>query len=610
MAAALTLGAVLAGCGGDGGSGPVATTISVAPATHSLRVGETVDLVGTPVDANQRVVGLPGQMTWSSSATAIATVNNAGRVTGVSPGSADITARIGQVSGTARITVTQLPVARVDVAPTSVSFGRTQTRQLTASAFAADNSALTGRSFTWTTSSTAVVTLSGTTGSTVTVTAVAPGNATVTATSEDVKRDVPVIVEPDPVITFTPTTANFGSTVGGANPAAQVVTVSNTGGGTLTGLAAGTITYGGGPSGWLTAAFESGTAAPAPLTLRATTGSLALGTYTASVPVTSTVPGVAAKALSVSFTVGSALVLGASATSASFTAPPVSGNPGSQAINIFSVNGTVIPGLTVGAIEYASGSNWLTATLSGSATPATLTLQPNVGSLAPGTYTANVPVSAPTATNSPVKVAVTLVVPPPSIVLSPSTQRSFVATQGVGTTSGQAITISNGGRGTLTNLQVSISYGAGATNWLTPSLSSNTATATLTLTPTANSIARGTYTATVNVSAPGASNSPQSVSVSYQLVYTFDRHISGIVSSSTCSSSSCHASQAPVMSSSSGDVYQRLLNGYVVAGAPGSSKIYQRVSSTSSPMPPSGVIPAVRDAIGFWITDGARRNTP
>lgn len=615
-AAALAL--LLAACGGDGSSGPVATTIVIAPTTPSIRVGESTTLVATPVDAQGNVVAVAGQLTWASSAAAIATVDNAGKVTGVSAGGADITASVSGLSGTTRVTVTQLPVARVDIQPTSVSFTRAQTQQLAASMFASDNTALTGRVVTWTTSNATVVSLSATTGTTVTLTAVAPGSATITATSEGITRDVAVTVQPDPVIAFTPPTASLGATAGGANPAPLTITVSNSGGGTLGGLAVGAVTYAGGqPTGWLTAAFEGATSAPAPLTLRGTTGTLVAGTYTASVPVTSTSPGATSRTLAVTFNVGSALVLGASPTSVSFTAPPVSGNPANQTVSIFSVNGTAIPGLALGAVEYAAGqpTGWLTPSISGATTPATLTLAVAVGTLASGTYTANVPVAAATASNSPLKVPVTLIVPAPTIALS-ATSRAFVATQGIGATAGQTIQVTNGGRGTLSGLQVGVSYGAGATNWLSASLSGGTAPATLTLTPTANTIARGTYTATVQISAAGISNSPQTVSVTYQLVYTFDTHIAGTLAStaagSGCSNSSCHriGGQVPVLAAGSGDVYARLLSGYVTANNTAASLLYQRVAGSPSPMPPAptGVVPAIRDAIRDWILDGARRN--
>lgn len=607
IACVALLAMLQASCGGDDGNGPVAAKIAVAPDTATIRIGQSAAFVATPVDAKGNVIGVNGQIAWTTSAPTVATVDNTGKVTGVGAGTADVIASVDKISGSAKVTVLRVPVARMDVTPTSVSFNRSQTRQLTASLFAADNSVLTDRTITWTTSSATVVTVSPTSGASVTLTAVAPGPATVTATSEGVTRDVAVTVQPDPVITFTPTAGALGSTAGGGNPAPQTITVSNSGGGTLSGLTAGTVSFTTGqPAGWLTAAFEGTTTAPAPLTLRATTGALAIGTYTASVPVSSSVAGVVAKNLAVSFTIGSAIALGATPPNVSFTAPPVTGNPVAQTVTVSSVNGTVIPSLALSPIEYTAGqpTGWLVAALSGTSTPSTLTLNATVGSLASGTYTANVPITAATATNSPLKIPVTFVVPAPLIALSP-TAMSFVATQSIGTATGQTVTISNGGRGALNNLQVSVSYTGGPTNWLSANLSSTTAPATLTLTPVANSISRGTYSATVQVSAAGVANSPQNITVSYTLVLTFAQHIAGTLAT-TCTAGGCHtAAPRVIFTGTPATVYARVVPALATAGNLGST-LYVRTSSTTSPMPPSGVIPAVRDAIRDWILDGVR----
>ncbi|HZS60225.1 MAG TPA: hypothetical protein VFA43_13200 [Gemmatimonadaceae bacterium] len=87
-----------------------------------------------------------------------------------------------------------------------------------------------------------------------------------------------------PAIGLATTTIVFGAQLAGGNPTAQTVNVTNSGTGTLSGLALGTITYAGGGSGWLNATLST-TSAPATITLNATTGSLAQGTYTATIPV-------------------------------------------------------------------------------------------------------------------------------------------------------------------------------------------------------------------------------------------------------------------------------------------------------------------------------------
>jgi len=77
----------------------------------------------------------------------------------------------------------------------------------------------------------------------------------------------------------------FGAEIGSGNPSAQTVNITNSGTGTLSGLSVGTITYGTGASGWLSATISGGSA-PASISLNATIGSLAQGSYSATVPIT------------------------------------------------------------------------------------------------------------------------------------------------------------------------------------------------------------------------------------------------------------------------------------------------------------------------------------
>ena len=94
---------------------PVAT-VTVAPATKTLRVGTTAQLSAATKDSAGNT--LTGRVvTWSSSAPAVATVSASGLVTAVSAGSATITATSEGKSGTSAITVTAVPVATVTVAP-------------------------------------------------------------------------------------------------------------------------------------------------------------------------------------------------------------------------------------------------------------------------------------------------------------------------------------------------------------------------------------------------------------------------------------------------------------------------------------------------------------
>src|SRR4029077_2718367 len=69
---------------------PVAS-VTVSPATASITVGAATQLTATPKDANG--TALTGRaVTWATSNASVATVSTTGRVTGVTAGSATITA--------------------------------------------------------------------------------------------------------------------------------------------------------------------------------------------------------------------------------------------------------------------------------------------------------------------------------------------------------------------------------------------------------------------------------------------------------------------------------------------------------------------------------------
>src|SRR5205085_2012836 len=88
---------------------PVAS-VTVTPSPASVAAGPPVQLTATPKDANGNV--LSGRVvTWSSNRTSVATVDGNGLVSGVTAGSATITATSEGKSGTSSITVTAVPVA-------------------------------------------------------------------------------------------------------------------------------------------------------------------------------------------------------------------------------------------------------------------------------------------------------------------------------------------------------------------------------------------------------------------------------------------------------------------------------------------------------------------
>ena len=157
---------------------PVAS-VTVSPATASLTVGATTQLTATPKDANG--TALSGRVvTWATSNAAIATVSASGLVRGAAAGSATITATSEGKSGTAAMTVTNVPVATVTVTPAIATLLTGATVQLTATPKDALGNPLSGRVVTWSSDALGVAAVSGSG----LVSGLAVGGATITATSE------------------------------------------------------------------------------------------------------------------------------------------------------------------------------------------------------------------------------------------------------------------------------------------------------------------------------------------------------------------------------------------------------------------------------------------
>ncbi len=214
LVSAITLGTATITATSEGKSGtssvlvakvPVGS-VTIAPATKSLFVTQTVALAPTVKDSLGNVV-TDRVVTWSSNNTAAATVSSAGLVTAVAPGTATITATSETKSGTSVITVSLVPVSTVIVQPTQDTLFVNGTAQLSAVTEDSIGGVLTGRAITWASTNTSAATVSASG----LVTAVAPGSASITATSEGKSGASAITVLQIPVatVTITPTTATI-----------------------------------------------------------------------------------------------------------------------------------------------------------------------------------------------------------------------------------------------------------------------------------------------------------------------------------------------------------------------------------------------------------------
>lgn len=208
------------------------SVLTVSPTSASLAVNQTVTIVP---NVNKAASAVTTTNAFTSSNTAIATVNASGVVTAVAPGVATITVAVTgtgtgytttTLTGAATVTVTALPsgITALNVQPSTLVMGLLTTAQLSASVQQPAGAAAATVTYGTTAPSIATVSTTGL------VTAVAPGTAviTVTATSaantnfaaSTLTQQVPVTVSPSANVTIQTITqgpiATYYSTTSGA----------------------------------------------------------------------------------------------------------------------------------------------------------------------------------------------------------------------------------------------------------------------------------------------------------------------------------------------------------------------------------------------------------
>jgi uncharacterized protein YjdB len=189
---------------------PVAT-VTVTPATATVVAGATVQLTATLKDAQGNVLtGRP--VTWASGNGSVAAVSATGLVSGVSAGSATITATSEGQSGTAQVTVNPVPVASVTISPSPATVLVGGTMQLSATLKDAQGNVLTGRTVTWGTLDPSIASVN----SSGLVSGLAQGTARITAASGGKADTAQVTVNPVPVatVTVTPSSAMIAASGG------------------------------------------------------------------------------------------------------------------------------------------------------------------------------------------------------------------------------------------------------------------------------------------------------------------------------------------------------------------------------------------------------------
>ena len=190
-----------------------ASSIAIDPASATLMsLGETLQLSATVLDGNDQHVA-DASVTWQTSDTAVATVSAQGLVTAVGNGRVTITARSGNASATAAVTVSRAAssIAIDPVSATLMSLG--ETVQLTATVLDGNGQPVADASVTWQSSNPEVAAVSS--GGLVTAVAngmatimARTGNASVTAVVTVMQTPNTILVKPERAILTT-----FGETI-------------------------------------------------------------------------------------------------------------------------------------------------------------------------------------------------------------------------------------------------------------------------------------------------------------------------------------------------------------------------------------------------------------
>jgi uncharacterized protein (TIGR03437 family) len=319
--------------------------------------------------------------------------------------------------------------ATMSVTPTSLAFTQTLGGQIPATKTLTVSTSSTDVSFT--------VTATMQTGAgwlSVTVAAngtnLAPGTYTGTVTITSLSPfttngtvSIPVTFEvKSGTISATPASLTFTQVQNGTAPAAQKISVAGTPG-ALAFTAAPSIT---GSGNWLSVSPTSGTT-PGDVNVTVNSGTLAPGTYTGKITITSTGATGSPLDVPVTLTVTAAQTVSVSTSTVNFTYVAGSTNtPAAQNVQVTST-GTGVTFTTTTTVS--GGGNWLSVTPTSGTTAATLAISVNPTGLAPGNYTGTIAINSPAAATQPAaSIAVNLTVQsiPKPVVSAVANAASYV----------------------------------------------------------------------------------------------------------------------------------------------------------------------------------------
>lgn len=305
-----------------------------------------------------------------------------------------------------------------------------------------------------------------------------------------------------PHIELSDDTLNFYGVQGGSNPPPQYISITNGGGGTLNWYR-GPI-----PVSWLIMDPSNGTA-PSSIRFAVDISTRPVGTHTTQVLIyangADNSPQTVFVRLVVTATPSPLIV--ANPPALNFSAIQGGSNPPPQYVSITNGGGGT---LNWYAIKHVS---WLDISPLSGIAPSSVQFAVLISGRPPGIWTDTVLITASGASNSPLEFVVTLTITaqPSLIVVTPETLK-FIASQNGANPSPQYVTITNGGGGTL-NWSASKHVA-----WLTVFPANGTAPSIVSFSVSPQYVPPGIHYDNVLISAAGASNSPETVVVKFEVI--------------------------------------------------------------------------------------------
>ena len=189
---------------------PTVTGISVTPDDITLPIGISEQYTASAIYSDGSIQDLVSGVTWTSSDTAVATIDNNGLAAVLAAGTTTITATVGSFSDSSTITVVPAQLLSIALSPATVSMSAGTQQQFTATGNFDDGSTQVLTSGLWSSSATSVLTVDANGLSL----AVGPGSSTVTFTSGTISQTATVTVSNATLISLVVAPLNSSMPVG------------------------------------------------------------------------------------------------------------------------------------------------------------------------------------------------------------------------------------------------------------------------------------------------------------------------------------------------------------------------------------------------------------